>query len=180
MTGAAERCGAPSSAVRRRLVALAGSLAVGLVLAALVVVGGAPTGVPDPEGVVPGGSRVAARADTDGAVVLVVAEGTDRYVMVARRGAKGWFGLRAPDPEAGAPVAWTATTGGSGVPALSAAYGRAPGAARAVVTWADGRRQVGRVGLDGTWLVARRGRVGLREARVVDGGGRVVERVAVR
>lgn len=149
-------------------------------LAGLVVVGGAPTGAPTPAGVVPSGGRVAARTAVEGAVVMVVAEGAERYLVVAHRGAKGWFGLHPPRSRPDAPVAWTATTGGRGLPPLAAAYGREPGAARVSVAWADGRRQSGRVALDGTWLVARPGRVALREVRLVDAGGQVVARVAVR
>lgn len=176
----ARRTALVTATPRRRFLALAGGLVFGLVLAGLVVVGGAPTGARTAEGVLPPGDRVAARAGVGDVVVMVVAHGTERYLVVAHRGAKGWFGLRPPRPQPGAPVAWTATPGNGTVPALSAAYGRAAGGSRAVVTWADGRTQVARVALDGTWLAARAGRVALREAKVVDARGDVVAQVAPR
>jgi hypothetical protein len=164
---------------RRRLTALVAAVALGLALAGLVFVGASPTGAPTADDVVPAGSRVAARAEVGGAVVMVTAEGTGRSLVVAHRGAKGWFGAHAPRPEPGAPVAWTSSEGGGGVPALSAVYGRTAGAARVEIVWSDGRRQRQPAGSDGTWLAVRRGRVAVRTVRILGAGGVVIEQVRV-
>lgn len=177
MTAVTRTEAAPAAVPSRRGLALLGACVAGLVLAGLVAVGGAPTGAHSVGGVVPDGARVAARASVDGAVVMVVAEGTERYVVVAHRRPKGWFGLEPPRPQPGAPVAWTATAGGGGVPSLSAVYGRVPGADRVEVTWADGRRQGARVGLDGTWLAARAGRLPVRAVRIIGPDGETLGQV---
>lgn len=157
---------------RRSLLAAA---ALGLCAAGLALLGAIPTGAPRPEGVLPSGARVAAVQHVGDAVVLVAAEGSLRRVVVARRGAKGWFGLAAPPPATDAPVAWTTTSGGRGVPALSVVYGRAGPGAAVTVVWADGARRSVRAGADGTWLAVRAGRVGFGSVRIVEADGAVTE-----
>lgn len=142
--------------MRARL-AVAVSAAVVLV-AGLVALAAVPTGAATVDGVLDRGDRVAARAEVDDAVVLLVASGSERSLLVAYSTGKGWFGVDVDPPPDGARTVWTATQGGGQVPALSAAYGTSDGA-RVRVEWADGRTTESTVARDGSWLAARPGTV---------------------
>lgn len=156
------------------------ALAAGFtVFAGLVVLASLPTGADEPEGVVPEGARLAARADVEGAAVLLLSRGGDLAIQVAYEGPKGWLGVPLSPGKTETPAnlstvaSRVATAGGGPVPALTAAFGTAPGAgARVTVTWADGTRAEAELASDGTWLVARPGVTEVASV-VVRRGGRV-------
>ncbi len=148
-----------------------------LLAAALVGLASLPTGASRADAVAPSNSRVAGRASVGDAQVLLLSKAGHLRVVVAYRDDKGWFGVPVTPPPSDAAVAWTATRGSGPVPALSSVYGRVDGAT-VDVRWADGRVSRTSTATDGTFVVARRGRVRSTALLVRGAAGDVVARVS--
>ena len=157
---------------RRRVLGLA---AAALFVAGVVGLVMLPTGASSAAAVVPDGSRVEATATVRGARVMVLSRGARVHVFVAYERNGGWHGVEVEAPPPDSAVAWAATRGGSGVPALSVVYGRTP-AARVQVTWADGSKTDGAIKGD-AWLVTRPGHVRSSSVTVFAADGAVVSTV---
>jgi hypothetical protein len=154
---------------------LAVSIAV-VLGAALVGLASLPTGASRADAVVASDSRVAGRAHVGDATVLLISKAGRLGVVVAYRDDKGWFGVPVEAAPRDATLAWAATRGGGQVPALSSVYGRVDGAS-VDVRWADGRVSRASTATDGTFVVARRGRVRAGSVVVRATGGDVVSEV---
>jgi hypothetical protein len=155
--------------------------ALSLAVAALFVAGvvgliGLPTGALSASEVVPDGERVLVTATVQGARVMVVERGDQVHLLVAYHRDEGWHGVEVQSPPPDTAVAWAATKGGSGVPALSAVYGRSSTAARVQIVWADGRKADVAVA-DRAWLVTRPGHVRSKSVTELTGDGTVVSMV---
>jgi hypothetical protein len=153
-----------------------GMAAAAIVVAALVGLIVLPTGASSATAVVPADERVAATATVRGARVMVLSRRGHFHLFVAYERDGGWHGVEVEAPPADSAVAWAATRGGSGVPALSAVYGRAT-ASRVQVQWADGSTTDGAVS-NGTWLVTRAGHVRSKSVTVLAADGTVVSTIA--
>jgi len=153
----------------RALAALTGLL---LVLS-LVGLASLPTGAATANAVVPDGRRVAAASDVLDVRVMVLSSSGRLGLLVAYQGEKGWHAVEVDPAPRGAVAAWAATRGAGEVPALSAVYGRADGA-RVRVQWADGQMAEVTTATDGTYLVARPGRVRSSQVTVLGGDGAVI------
>jgi hypothetical protein len=153
------------------------AVAIAVVLgAALVGLASLPTGASRADAVVASDTRVAGRAPVGDATVLLVSKGGRLGVVVAYRDDKGWFGVPVEDAPRDATIAWAATPGGGRVPALSSVYGRVGGAS-VDIRWADGRVSQTTTATDGTFVVARRGRVRSSSVVVRTTSGDVVSEV---
>ncbi|MBI2169687.1 MAG: hypothetical protein HYU28_09360 [Actinobacteria bacterium] len=156
-----------------------------IVVVALVGIAGLPTGTRSPEGLVPGSARLAAQARVDDVEVLLTVEAGKLIAIVAYEGEKGWLGVDLDPVKSGTVAAWAATRGEGEVPALSTVYGRAPlsrseGAARApgahlLVRWSDGEVSHVEPERDGSYVVARPGRVEVDTVVVTERGETVIE-----
>jgi hypothetical protein len=142
-------------------------------VAALVGLAGLPTGAATAAATVPEGGRVAASVPVAGVRVMVLSTSGRLSLLVAYSGEKGWHGIEVDPAPAGSVAAWAATVGSREVPALSAVYGRAQGG-RVRVDWADGRVAETDTAADGTYLVARPGRVRSAHVSVLGEDGVVV------
>jgi hypothetical protein len=154
---------------RRRVL---GMVAAALAVAAIVGLVVLPTGASSANAVLPPGNRVEATADVRGARVMVLSRAGRFRLFVAYERNGGWHGIEIEPPPADSAMAWAATRGGSGVPPLSAVYGRAT-AARVRVEWADGSKTDAAV-TGGTWLVTRPGHVRSKLVTVLAADGTVV------
>ena len=152
-----------------------GMAAAALVVAAIVGLIALPTGASSAAAVVPADERVVAAATVRGARVMVLARRERVHLFVAYERNGGWHGVEVQAPPADSAVAWAATRGGSGVPPLSAVYGRAT-ASRVQVQWADGSKTDAAV-KSGTWLVTRPGHVRSKSVTVLAADGTVVSTV---
>ena len=151
---------------------------VGLLITAVVAAASYPTGSPTLAGAVPDAARVAARGRVGDARVLLLSEARGLRLLVAYKSDKGWLGVGLDPAPARAAAAWSSTEGGDDVPALAVVYGRAPAdASRAVILWADGRRQRVGVALDGVFLAARAGRVRSIVVNLLDAKGVLLRQV---
>ncbi len=160
----------PSSTTLRR--AAGGVIALSL-LAGLLALGAQPTGSATPEATVAADARVAARRDVDGVAVMLTVSRGDVVLVVAHHKSKGWFGIAVDPVPRAVDTSWTATKGGDGVPALSAAYGRST-SERVRVTWSDNSSDTVLVGTDGMWLAARPGEVQLARVERLGAEGAVL------
>ena len=160
---------------RRSSRLLAASTSLLLVLS-LVGLASLPTGASTATGVVPDGHRVAASAGVGEVRVMVLSASGRLGLLVAYEGEKGWHAVEVDPAPLGAVAAWAATRGAGEVPALSAVYGRAEGA-RVRVQWADGQLAEVSTATDGTYLVARPGRVRSAQVTVLGGDGAVIVEV---
>jgi hypothetical protein len=153
------------------------AVAIAVVLgAALVGLASLPTGASRADAVVASDGRVAGETRVGDVKVLLVSKGGRLGVVVAYRDDKGWFGVPVEDAPRDATIAWAATPGGGRVPALSTVYGRVAGAS-VDVRWADGRVSHAATATDGTFVVARRGRVRSSSVVVRATAGAVVSEV---
>lgn len=157
----------------RPAIGWAAAVLVLTVTVALVGIADFPTGERSPQGLVPSGARLAARAAVDDVHVLLTVEAGALVAIVAYEGEKGWLGVDLEPVPAGTAAAWAATTGRGPVPALSTVYGRAPGAA-VRVAWADGRASRVETERDGSYVVARAGRLVVEKVVVLGDGGETV------
>lgn len=153
---------------------------LGLVAAAIVVFAGVglvvmPTGASSAADVVPDGERVRSTAVVRDARVMLLMRNDTLHLLVAYRRDGGWHGVPVAPPPADSAAAWAATRGGTGVPAMSAVYGRAD-AARVKVAWADGTTNEVPIVRD-TWLVARPGHVRSESVTVLAADGTVVSTI---
>jgi len=162
--------------VARRLVPWAGGAVALLLVVALVAVAGFPTGASSPERLVPAGARLAAEAQVDGARVLMTVEGGELAAIVAYKADKGWLGVDLEAVPADTVAAWAATDGGDAVSALSAVYGRVAGV-QVQVRWDDGTISFAETARDGSYVVARRGRLGVDRLVAIDRANRPVLQV---
>lgn len=154
---------------------LAGAVAL-LLVGALVGLASLPTGYATAAATVPDGRRLAASAAVGPARVLVTSTSSELGLVVAYRADKGWQRV-VVDPVPATNVAtWAATRGSDDVPALSAVFGRASGVL-VRVRWADGKTGEVIPEADGTYLVARRGRVRSFNVAVLGTDGAVVTEV---
>ena len=144
-----------------------------LLVAALIGLASLPTGAASAAATVPDGRRLAASAAVADVRVMVVSAAGRLNLVVAYKGEKGWHGVDVDPAPRGAVAAWAATRGAGEVPALSAVYGRADGP-RVRVQWADGRTADAVTASDGTYLVARAGRVRSQQVTVVGDDGAVI------
>jgi hypothetical protein len=157
---------------RRRVLGLAAAaLLVASVIGLLVL----PTGASSAEDVVPAGNRVDAQVAVGTAQVMVLSTDGRLHLLVAYHRDEGWHGAEVQPPPPDTAVAWAATRGGSGVPALSAVYGRAD-AARVQVEWADGQKADAPV-VRRTWVIARPGHVRSAKVTMLGADGTVVNTI---
>jgi hypothetical protein len=147
-----------------------------LLVVSLIGLASLPAGASSPRGVVPDGRRVAASTSVRGVRVMVLSSSGRLNLLVAYEGEKGWHGVEVDPAPRNAVAAWAATQGAGDVPALSAVYGRAEGA-RVRVEWADGETAEAPAATDGTYLVARPGRVRSEHVTVLGGDGAVLTEV---
>ncbi len=152
-----------------------GILAAALMVAGVVGLIAMPTGASAASDVIPDGDRVEATATVRGARVMVLSRNGRLRLFVAYERNEGWHGVEVQPPPPDSALAWAATRGGSGVPALSAVYGRTP-AASVQVTWADGSKTAGAIKGD-AWLVTRPGHVRSASVTVFAADGAVVSTV---
>jgi hypothetical protein len=150
--------------------------AAGLLVVALIGLASLPTGASTATGTVPDGSRLASSTRVEDVRVMVLSNGGRLNLLVAYEGDKGWHGVEVEPAPRGAVAAWAATRGAGDVPALSAVYGRADGA-RVRVRWADGRTDDATTESDGTYLIARTGRVRSDHVTVLGEDGAAVTEV---
>ena len=153
-----------------------GMVVAALMVAAIVGLFVLPTGASSAAAVVPAGERVVVATTVRGARVMVLARRERIHLFVAYERSGGWHGVEVQAPPADSAVAWAATRGGSGVPPLSAVYGRAS-ASRVQVQWADDSKTEAAV-TNGTWLVTRPGHVRSKSVTVLAADGTVVSTVA--
>jgi hypothetical protein len=154
---------------------LLGFAAAALVVASVVGLVRLPTGVSSVEAVVPAGQRVETSAVVRNARVLLLSRDHTLHVLVVYRRDGGWHGVEVHPPPPDSAAAWAATRGGTGVPAMSAVYGRAA-TGRVRVTWADGTTNEVPV-VRGTWLVARPGHTRSKSVTVLGVDGAVVSTI---
>jgi hypothetical protein len=147
--------------------------AVLLAFAGLVVLASLPTGADDPDGVVPAGARLAARAELDDAWVHVLSEGGRLRLQIAYEGPKGWLDVLLDAAPTDVVAAFSSSPGGGSVPALTAVYGRVNGD-EVIVHWDSGDETVVPEG-DGTYVAARAGTVGVSGVEVRADGATVTE-----
>jgi hypothetical protein len=153
---------------------------LGLVAAAIGVASGVglvllPTGASSATAVVPDGERVETTAVVRDTQVMLLNRNRTLHLLVAYHGDGGWHGVEVQPPPPDSAAAWAATRGGTGVPALSAVYGRATGT-RVRVTWAD--KTVNEVPVvRGVWLVARPGHVRSASVTILGADGAVVSTI---
>ena len=164
----------PLSLTPRR-VRLLGLAAAAITVAAVVGLVLLPSGVSSASEVVPDGQRIATTAVVRDARVMLLTRNSRQHLLVAYERDGGWHGVEVTPPPADSAAAWAATRGGSGVPALSAVYGRAS-AGRVQVTWADGSTNEVPV-VRGAWLVARAGHVRSKSVTVLGADGAVVSTI---
>lgn len=162
--------------VARRLTPWMASVSAVLLVVALVAVAGFPTGQASADRLVRKGARLAAQAEVEGVKVLMTVDSGKLAAMVAYQGDKGWLGVDLEPVPADTVAAWAATDGDGPVPALSAVYGRASGV-QVQVLWADGAIDVVATARDGSYVMARPGRVGVDRLVVVDDAGRLVLKI---
>jgi hypothetical protein len=155
---------------------LLGLAAGALFVASLIGLTTLPTGADSAADVVPPGSRTTASVPVEDARVLLVERGGRAHIVVAYRRDEGWHAVNVPPPPAGSAAAWAATRGGSGVPALSAVYGKTDGA-KVKVEWADGKTADATVGSDHTYLVVRPGHVRSKSVSVLGADGALLSTV---
>jgi hypothetical protein len=146
-----------------------------LLVAAVVGLLVLPTGASSAAAVGPAEERVEATATVRGARVMVLSRRGRIHLFVAYERNGGWHGVEVQAPPADSAVAWAATRGGSGVPPLSAVYGRAT-ASRVQVQWADDSKTDAAVA-NGTWLVTRPGHVRSKSVTVLAADGTVVSTI---
>jgi hypothetical protein len=152
-----------------------GMVAAATLVAAIVGLIVLPTGASSATAVVPAGERVEATTTVRDARVMVLSRKGRVHLFVAYERNGGWHGVEVKAPPADSAAAWAATRGGSGVPPLSAVYGRAT-ASRVQVLWADGSKTDAAV-TDGTWLVTRPGHVRSKSVTVLAADGSVVSTI---
>jgi hypothetical protein len=144
-----------------------------VLVAGLVGLAGLPTGAVSAAATVPDGERIAASTEVADIRVMVLSTGGRLNLLVAYHGEKGWHGVEVDPAPVGAVAAWAATAGSNQVPALSAVYGRVQGS-RVRIRWADGRTADATTAADGTYLVARPGRVRSAHVSVLGEDGAAV------
>jgi hypothetical protein len=159
-----------------RLPRLLAALAALLFAASLVGLASLPTGYSSVRATVPEGRRIAAQAPVDRVQVMVLSTSSRLELLVVYRGDKGWQRIRLDPIPAGTVAAWVATRGSDDVPALSVVFGRAQGT-RVAVRWKDGRTNEVAPERDGTYLVARAGRVRSAHVGVLGDDGAVITEV---
>ena len=149
-----------------------GVAVVVLVGAGLVAIASFPTGSPTAAGVVPADGRLAVQQRLGDARALLVSRAGNLELHVAYRTHKGWLGVVSKRAEGDTLATWSGTRGvDDRIPALSAVFGRADGT-EVRVRWADGRTARAPTAVDGTYLVARQGRVASELVEVLDDRGR--------
>jgi hypothetical protein len=158
---------------RRRVLGMA---AAAVVVAAIVGLFVMPTGASSAAAVVPEGERIEATATVRAARVMVLSRAERFHLFVAYERDGGWRGVEIEPPPPDSAMAWAATRGGSGLPPLSAVYGRSD-AARVRVEWADGSKTDATV-TGGTWLVTRPGHVRSKVVTLLAADGAVVSTLA--
>jgi hypothetical protein len=158
-----------------RRVRLLGLAAAAVAVAAVVGLVLLPTGASSATAVVPEGEKVETTAVVRGAQVMLLSRSRTLHLLVAYEGDGGWKGVAVQPPPRDSAAAWAATRGGTGVPALSAVYGRAT-AARVSVKWADGTVNEVPV-VRGTWLVARTGHVRSSSVTILAADGTVTSTI---
>lgn len=159
-----------------RLPRVLGAATALLLVVSLVGLASLPTGYATVRATVPDGRRVAAQAPVDGAQVMVLSTSSRLELLVVYRGEKGWQRVRLDPVPAATVAAWAATSGSEDVPALSVVFGRAVGG-RVEVRWADGRVVEVAPERDGTYLMARAGRVRSAHVGVLGEDGAVITAV---
>ena len=159
--------------VPRRALAWVGGVIVILLAVGLTAVASFPTGAATPADLVGRSGRLAASAAVGDVEVLLSVDGGELVAIVAYPSAKDWLGVDLEAVPGGTAAAWAATSGGGSVPALSAVYGRAPGA-HVVVHWSDGERSRIATERDGAYVVARAGVHTVERAVILDDTGGVV------
>lgn len=107
---------------------------------------------------------------------MLLSQANRLQLLVAYKRDAKWHGVEVAPPPPRSAAAWAATRGGSGVPALSAVYGRTEGA-RVLVAWADGRKVEGDTGSGGVYLFARAGHVRSESVTVLATDGSVLSKV---
>ena len=152
-----------------------GLAAAAIVVAAVVGLFVMPTGASSAAAVVPEGARVRTPAVVRDAQVMLLTRNDTMHLLVAYERDGGWHGVPVAPPPADSAAAWAATRGGTGVPPMSAVYGRAD-AARVKVAWADGTTNEAPI-VRGTWLVARPGHVRSKSVTVLAADGAVVSTI---
>jgi hypothetical protein len=158
-----------------RRVRLLGLAATAIAVAAVVGLLLLPTGASSAAAVVPDGEKVEMTAVVRDARVMLLERNHTLHLLVAYEGDGGWKGVEVHPPPPDSAAAWAASRGGTGVPALSAVYGRAA-AARVRIEWADGTVNEVPVAR-GVWLVARAGHVPSKSVTILAADGAVVSTI---